>query len=134
MRSGPAPSAPGDSSASRGGRAESRERHLRLVGIKPRRFMRRPAEELHDTAADPFELRNLAGDPEHAAREAVLAAELERWMAGGSRRSPRHPGGVPPEPGIGGRGPALTGTALMPTMTPEMASPPEAPRACARSR
>lgn len=46
-----------------------------------RRFLRRPAEELYDTAADPFELRNISGDPEHAARKAVLAAELERWMA-----------------------------------------------------
>jgi N-sulfoglucosamine sulfohydrolase len=46
-----------------------------------RRYMRRPAEELYDTEADPFELRNLAADPAHAARKTALSAELDRWMA-----------------------------------------------------
>ena len=46
-----------------------------------RRYMRRPAEQLYDTAGDPYELNNLAGDPDHAAIQARLAAELDRWMA-----------------------------------------------------
>lgn len=40
----------------------------------------RPAAELYDTQADPHELVNLAGRPEHAALEADLAGRLERWM------------------------------------------------------
>ena len=54
-----------------------------------RRYMRRPAEELYDTVADPFELKDLAADPAYAARKAELAAELERWMA------EQHDPGVP---------------------------------------
>ncbi len=46
-----------------------------------RRYMRRPAEQLYDTVADPFELTDLAADPAHATRKAALAAELERWMS-----------------------------------------------------
>jgi hypothetical protein len=43
---------------------------------------RRPAEELYDLAADPFELKNLAGSaqPEHRAALAGLRGELERWI------------------------------------------------------
>lgn len=44
------------------------------------RYMRRPAEELYHTAADPYELTNLAGDPRHAKIQARLSAELDRWM------------------------------------------------------
>jgi len=46
-----------------------------------KRFMRRPAEELYDTAEDPYEMNNLAADPNHANRKARLAAELDRWMS-----------------------------------------------------
>lgn len=46
-----------------------------------KRYMRRPAEELYHTAADPAELRNLAADPQHAAIKAELSAELDRWLA-----------------------------------------------------
>ncbi len=41
----------------------------------------RTFEELYDLDADPQEVRNLAGEPEHAARRAELAAELERLRA-----------------------------------------------------
>ncbi len=40
----------------------------------------RPAEELYDLAADPFELRNLAADPRHASRLAALRTDLDAWM------------------------------------------------------
>jgi uncharacterized sulfatase len=46
-----------------------------------KRYMRRPAEELYHTAADPAELHNLAADPQHAAIQAKLSAELDRWLA-----------------------------------------------------
>jgi arylsulfatase A-like enzyme len=35
--------------------------------------------EMHDLAADPFELRNLFGAPEHAERQLQLTTELLRW-------------------------------------------------------
>jgi arylsulfatase A-like enzyme len=39
----------------------------------------RPAEELYLTADDPEQLRNLSGDPKHAAAHARLAALLDTW-------------------------------------------------------
>jgi N-sulfoglucosamine sulfohydrolase len=45
-----------------------------------KRFIERPAEELYDLAADPFELHNLATDPRHAARLGALRADLDAWM------------------------------------------------------
>lgn len=47
----------------------------------------RPAEELYDTAADPHEVRNLAGDPAHAETLARLRAEMDRWLAAVGDRS-----------------------------------------------
>jgi N-sulfoglucosamine sulfohydrolase len=41
---------------------------------------RKPAEELYDTEADPHEVRNLAGDPEHAERLAEMRAALDAWI------------------------------------------------------
>ena len=41
----------------------------------------RPAEELYHTAADPYEMTNLAADPRHARIQAQLSAELDRWLA-----------------------------------------------------
>ncbi len=41
----------------------------------------KPIEELHDTAADPYELHNLADDPEYAPVLARLRSELRRWLA-----------------------------------------------------
>jgi len=46
-----------------------------------KRYMRRPAEELYDTAKDPYEMHNLATAPHHAKRKASLSAELDRWMS-----------------------------------------------------
>jgi arylsulfatase A-like enzyme len=40
----------------------------------------RPEEELYDVDADPHELKNLAGDPKHAAMLQQLRAELEKWQ------------------------------------------------------
>ncbi|MHC4378894.1 MAG: sulfatase-like hydrolase/transferase, partial [Planctomycetota bacterium] len=40
----------------------------------------RPAEELYDSQADPWEARNLAGDPEHAATLERLRRELDAWI------------------------------------------------------
>jgi N-sulfoglucosamine sulfohydrolase len=45
------------------------------------RFTRRPAEELYDTEADPFELVNLVADPARRAERERLSAELDRWLA-----------------------------------------------------
>ena len=44
------------------------------------RYIQRPAVELYDCHADPWNLENLAGDPEHKQVQARLARELERWM------------------------------------------------------
>lgn len=41
---------------------------------------RRPAEELYDLRADPWERENLADDPRHEAVRAELAARLARWQ------------------------------------------------------
>jgi len=46
-----------------------------------KRYLRRPAEELYHTASDPGEMKNLAGSAEHAAIQAKLSAELDRWLA-----------------------------------------------------
>jgi uncharacterized sulfatase len=44
-------------------------------------YLRRPAVELYDVVADPFELRSLADDPAYAPVRAELAAILDAWMA-----------------------------------------------------
>ena len=45
-----------------------------------RRYHRRPAEELYDLDADPWELSNLASDPAHADVLGRLRADLDAWM------------------------------------------------------
>lgn len=45
------------------------------------RYMRRPPEQLYRLDEDPFEMNDLADDPEHADAKARLSAELDRWMA-----------------------------------------------------
>ena len=44
------------------------------------RYQRRPAEQLYHTAADNFEMTNLAGSPEHSVIQKRLADELRKWM------------------------------------------------------
>jgi hypothetical protein len=41
----------------------------------------RPAEELYYVQADPFEIRNLAGDPQFRSTLETLRTRLDRWMA-----------------------------------------------------
>ena len=45
------------------------------------RYMRRPPEQLYRLDEDPFEMNNLADDPEHADAKDRLSAELDRWIA-----------------------------------------------------
>lgn len=41
---------------------------------------RRPPEELYDVSVDPFQTRNLAGEPSHAKTLADLRERLDHWM------------------------------------------------------
>ena len=43
-------------------------------------YQHRPAEELYDCEADPWNQTNLAGRPEHAKRLAMLRTQLDGWM------------------------------------------------------
>jgi len=45
-----------------------------------KRFIKRPAEQLYDLNADPYERHNLAADPRHAGRLAAMRAELKAWI------------------------------------------------------
>jgi arylsulfatase A-like enzyme len=45
-----------------------------------KRCAQRPAEELYNLGADPFEIKNLADDPVQANRLAEMRAELQAWM------------------------------------------------------
>ena len=45
-----------------------------------KRYVRRPGEQLYDTANDPYELTNIAEVRERADLKAELSAELDRWM------------------------------------------------------
>jgi uncharacterized sulfatase len=55
------------------------ERDPHIYGLV-KRYMSRPAEQLYHTARDPYEMANLADDPQHAAIKAALRAELDEWM------------------------------------------------------
>jgi len=46
-----------------------------------KRYMHRPAEELYEVAADPYELRNLSTRPQQTEVKTRLSAELDRWLA-----------------------------------------------------
>ena len=50
------------------------------AAARVQRYIRRPAVELYDCQADPWNLKNLAGDPAHEQVQQRLARELERWM------------------------------------------------------
>lgn len=57
-----------------------------------RRYHARPALELYDLEADPYEQRNLAAVPAHAARVTEMRAELTAWMkAQGDRETVFNP-------------------------------------------
>ncbi len=58
------------------GQAWNNPHTYRLV----KRYVQRPAEQLYDTAADPYELNNVAADPQRADLKSRLSAELDRWM------------------------------------------------------
>ena len=45
-----------------------------------KRYMHRPAEQLYNTAEDPYELKNLIDDPDLSAVKNRLSDELDRWM------------------------------------------------------
>jgi N-sulfoglucosamine sulfohydrolase len=45
-----------------------------------KRYMHRPAEQLYNTAKDPYELKNLADDPVFSDIKTRLSTELDRWM------------------------------------------------------
>ncbi|QDT32718.1 sulfatase family protein [Thalassoglobus polymorphus] len=45
-----------------------------------KRYMMRPSEELYETAADPYEMNNLANSPEYANQKKRLFNELTRWL------------------------------------------------------
>ena len=45
-----------------------------------KRYQHRPAVELYHTAADPYEMNNLAESPDHAWIRERLSAELDQWM------------------------------------------------------
>ncbi|QDU91187.1 Choline-sulfatase [Pirellulimonas nuda] len=47
---------------------------------KVRRYQHRPAEELYDIVADPYEWTNLADHPHLAATKAELSRQLDAWM------------------------------------------------------
>ena len=41
----------------------------------------KPSEELYDSEADPFEVKNVADDPANKAKLIELRAEMDRWLA-----------------------------------------------------
>ena len=45
-----------------------------------KRYLHRPAEELYHTAADPYEMTDLAKDPKHQETLKRLSTELDRWL------------------------------------------------------
>ena len=45
-----------------------------------KRYMTRPKEELYKTSEDPYELNNLAGNPEYSSKQKQLSQELDRWL------------------------------------------------------
>ena len=43
-------------------------------------LFKRPAEELYDIQSDPYEMKNLAADPEYASIKTRLREQLDAWM------------------------------------------------------
>ena len=55
-------------------------RNDRDAAAKLARYRGRPAEELYDLRADPYEIDNLASDPDHAETVAKLSGRLDQWL------------------------------------------------------
>ncbi len=51
-----------------------------FAAARVRLYQHRPAEEFYDLEADPYELENLADQPEYRARMDAMRAELLAWM------------------------------------------------------
>jgi uncharacterized sulfatase len=62
--------------------------HERLFALS---FAKRPAEELYDLSKDPYQLQNVAADPEYAATLRELSQALEKKLR--ETRDPRVIGG-----------------------------------------
>jgi len=65
---------------------KAKERFPRQYALLTATF-RRPAEELYDLAADPFEMVNLAEDPKYSVQREQLREQVNTWM-----KSTRDPG------------------------------------------
>lgn len=52
----------------------------KLNDVQDRFFRTKPAEELYDLQADPWEIRNLADDPAHRETLGRMRTELRRWI------------------------------------------------------
>ena len=52
----------------------------RAVYERTKRYMRRPSEQLYQTIDDPYELQDLASDPQLAKTKSRLRAALDVWM------------------------------------------------------
>jgi uncharacterized sulfatase len=50
------------------------------VAGRVRHYRKRPADELYNLAEDPWELNNLAGDPQYASVKEALKMDLQQWM------------------------------------------------------
>ena len=86
---------------------QNRRGEERIKSLYELAFAKRPAEELYDVAADPWQLKNLANDPAHAETRKRLGAEVETWMR--ETADPRAGGGgdeFDRYPYFGGEGPA----------------------------
>ena len=55
-------------------------------------FSKRPAEELYDLSADPYQMQNVAADPTHESTKAELSAQLHEYLR--STEDPREVGGA----------------------------------------
>lgn len=53
--------------------------HPKTYGLI-KRYMMRPAEELYNTANDPYEMNNLIKDDQYAGIKNRLSSELDRWL------------------------------------------------------
>ncbi|MHB8901381.1 MAG: sulfatase-like hydrolase/transferase [Thermoguttaceae bacterium] len=52
----------------------------RLNAVQDRYFQEKPVEELYDIAADPYETKNLAGDPRYADVLERMRGQCRQWM------------------------------------------------------